>query len=106
MDEFLGIAASAEDPLSALPETLDRIQKVFVESIPVSASQEDLPHDLKLDEAASLDSIAVLEFMTAVEKEFGIAIEPEFLEFDFLRDLPALASYVERRMKRRPDSET
>jgi len=103
MDEFLGSAASR---VSASPDTLDRIQKVFGESIPVSAGDEDLPYELKLDQAASLDSIAVVEFMMAVEKEFGIAIEPEFIEFDFLRDFPALASYVERRMKGRPDSET
>jgi acyl carrier protein len=106
MDEFLGSVEFTSRPRSQSPGTLDRIHKVFAESIPVSAGEEDLPHELKLDVAASLDSIAVLEFMTAVEQEFGIELEPEFLEFDFLRDLPALAAYLEDRMKGQPDSET
>jgi acyl carrier protein len=99
MAEFLGASESTGNSHFASSDTLDRIQKVFVESISVSAGHEDLRYEEKLEEAASLDSIAVLEFMTAVEKEFGIAMEPAFLDFDFLRDLPALASYVEGRMR-------
>jgi acyl carrier protein len=100
MAEFLGGAESTGNSHFASTDTLDRIQKVFVESISVSAGHENLRYEQKLEEAASLDSIAVLEFMTAVEKEFGIEMEPAFLDFDFLRDLPALASYVKSRMRR------
>jgi acyl carrier protein len=103
MAEFLGGAESTGNSPFASSDTLDRIQRVFAESISVSAGHENLRYEQKLEEAASLDSIAVLEFLTAVEKEFGIAMEPAFLDFDFLRDLPALASYVESRM-RRPES--
>jgi acyl carrier protein len=53
-----------------------------------------------LDSAASLDSIAVLEFLTAVEKEFGIQLEPAVIEFEFLRDVAALAAYIEDRIGR------
>jgi acyl carrier protein len=52
-----------------------------------------------LEEVAILDSIALLEFVTAVEKEFGLKLEPELLDFDFLRDLPALASHIEQRIE-------
>jgi acyl carrier protein len=50
----------------------------------------------------------VLEFVTAVEKEFGITMEPKFLEveFDFLRDLSVLASYIEQRMEARPAADS
>lgn len=99
MAEFLDGAKSTGNSHCASSETLDRIQKVFVDSVSVSAGRENLRYEQKLEEAASLDSIAVLEFLTAVEKEFGIAMEPAFLDFDFLRDLPALASYVESRMR-------
>lgn len=105
MAEFLGGGESAGNSHFASSDTLDRIQRVFVESISVSAGHENLRYEQKLEEAASLDSIAVLEFMTAVEKEFGIAMEPAYLDFEFLRDLPALASYIEDRM-RRPEPTT
>jgi acyl carrier protein len=74
---------------------MDRIRRVFIESLRLNVSEEDLPYEHKLDEAAGLDSIAVLEFVAALEKEFGIEIEPEFLEIDFVRDLPRLAFYIE-----------
>ena len=98
MDDFLGSARSAGDSPSASPDTRDRIQKILDESTSVGDGKVPLPYDRKIDEAAGLDSIAVLEFVAAVEKEFGIVIETEFLELDFLRDLPALAAYIERRM--------
>jgi acyl carrier protein len=52
-----------------------------------------------VEEVAILDSIALLEFVTAVEKEFRIRMEPELLDFDFLRDLPALGAYIEQRIE-------
>ncbi|MGP0071183.1 MAG: acyl carrier protein [Bryobacteraceae bacterium] len=87
--------------LIAGQETMARIRKVFVESLHLNIRGEELPYEQMLEEAVTLDSIAVLEFITAVEKEFGITMEPKFLEveFDFLRDLSALASYIEHRLQ-------
>jgi acyl carrier protein len=88
MDELLG-------------GTAGRIQKVLAESVRANVpAEEDVGYEQRMDEAASLDSIAVLEFVAAVEKEFGIEMEAKFLEFDFLRDLPALAAYIEERKNR------
>jgi len=74
-----------------------RIRRVFVESLHLNVRDDQVPYEQMLEEVAILDSIALLEFVTAVEKEFGIRMEPELLDFDFLRDLPALASYIENR---------
>jgi acyl carrier protein len=81
--------------------TMERIRAVFADSLHLNCSEEGLTHEEMLDEAASLDSIAVVEFLTAVEKEFGIELEPAVLEFEFLRDFGALASYIEERISRR-----
>jgi hypothetical protein len=48
----------------------------------------------------------VLEFLTAVEKEFRIQLEPGVIEFEFLRDVAALAAYIEDRIGRTPGLET
>lgn len=79
----------------ALSDIMDRIRGVFIRSLNLNVRAEDLPYERKLDEVAGLDSIAVLEFITAVENEFGITIEPELLQMEFVRDLPRLAAYVE-----------
>jgi acyl carrier protein len=85
-------------------ETMDRIRRVFVESLQLNVRAQDLPYEQKLDEVVGLDSLAILEFVTAVEKEFGVTIEPEWLRIDFLRNLPQLAAYIEDRTHCPPGS--
>jgi acyl carrier protein len=84
-------------------ETMDRLRRIFIEALHLNISERDLPYETPLDEAAGLDSIALLEFVTAVEAEFGVAIEPQCLELEFIRDLRRLASYLEERIRRPAD---
>lgn len=81
-------------------EILRRIRKIFVESLELNLREDELGDVKRLSEIAGLDSMAALAFVTAVEKEFQIVIEPELLELDFLEDLPRLAAYVESRYRR------
>jgi acyl carrier protein len=98
MDELLSVGRGRLD--SASRTTMERIRAVFADSLHLNCSEEGPTHEEMLDEAAGLDSIAVVEFLTAVEKEFGIELEPAVLEFEFLRDFGALASYIEERISR------
>ena len=102
MDQPLNSAEPTGNLRGASGETADRIHKAFVESLRLPAGETDLPREQRLAEATGLDSIAVLEFVAAVENEFGITIEPEFLEFDFVTDLPRLVAYIQERTGRRP----
>ena len=104
VEPFLNRAVPAGNSQAAVRETMDRIRRVFVESLQLNVRAEDLPYEQKLDEVVGLDSLAVLEFVTSVEKEFGVTIEPEWLRIDFLRDLPQLAAYIQDRTRRTPDS--
>ena len=78
-------------------ETLDRIRRVFVESLHLNIQAEDLASQDKLNEAAGLDSVAVLEFVAALEKEFEITLEPEMLTIEVVGDLKQLAAYIDER---------
>ena len=82
-------------------DTMDRIRRVFVASLHLNMSEQDLPHDRALAESAGLDSLAALEFVTALEKEFGVTFEPELLRVEFVGDLPRLAAYIEERLASR-----
>jgi acyl carrier protein len=79
------------------PETLNRIRRVLIESLHLNLTEADLSYEDKLDETVGLDSVAVLEFVTALEKEFGITFETEMLNIEMVRDLNGLALYLERR---------
>jgi acyl carrier protein len=102
MDAFLTGAGSAGSTSARSRDTMDRIRRVFVESLHLNLKEADLDYEHKLDESVGLDSLAVLEFITALEKEFGFTIDPEMLKLDFIRDLPRLASYIEERAARLP----
>lgn len=78
-------------------DTADRIRRIFIESLRLNLSEEDFSYEAKLDESAGLDSVAVLEFVIAVEQDFGITFEPEMLSIDSVRDLKQLAAYVDER---------
>jgi acyl carrier protein len=82
------------------PDTAGRIKRVFLTSLHLNLSESDLDFEQSLDEVVGLDSLAVLEFVTALEKEFGIMIEPELLRLDFVKDLPRLGAYVQDRVTR------
>jgi acyl carrier protein len=82
------------------PDTAGRIKRVFLTSLHLNLSESDLDFEQSLDEVVGLDSLAVLEFVTALEKEFGIMIEPELLRLDFVKDLPQLGAYVQDRLTR------
>lgn len=81
--------------------TIGRIRRVFIESLHLNLREEDFSYEAKLDEAVGLDSVAVLEFVAALEKEFGIAFEPEMLTIQLVRDPKELAAYVDQRAARR-----
>lgn len=102
MDDFLGGTGSAGNTSAGSRDTMDRIRRVFVESLRLNLKAEDLDYAHKLDESVGLDSLAVLEFIAALEKEFGFKIDPEMLQLDLVRDLPQLASYIEERAARLP----
>jgi acyl carrier protein len=104
MDAFLKNAESPGQRRAGSRETMDRIRRVFLQSLHLNLSEEDLDYERRLDESAGFDSLAVLEFVTALEKEFGITMEPELLRLDFFRELPELAAYVEDRAARVPRS--
>lgn len=102
MDAFLSAAESARQGLSGSRDTMNRILRVFLDSLHLNLDEAEVGYGQKLDEMAGLDSLAVIEFVTALEKEFGITIEPELLRLDFVRDLPQLAAYIDDRVARLP----
>jgi acyl carrier protein len=81
-------------------ETMDRIRRVFIDALHLNLREEELRYQDKLDETVGLDSVAVIEFVAALENEFGITFQPEMLTIDVVRDLRLLAAYVDEQVAR------
>lgn len=76
-----------------------RILKVLSQSLSMELTDAELKNHSRLDEAFGMDSMAILEFLVALEKEFKVIFPPDDLDYELLRDLPRLQSYLAERVK-------
>jgi len=73
---------------------LERLRRLSSSSLNLKLTAEELATLTRLDEVTGLDSLTVLEFVMAVEKEFGLTFEASELRIDFLANLPRLAEFI------------
>ena len=97
MDAFLSSTEAGGQRRTGSRETMNRIRRVFVESLCLNLKEEELHYENSLDESVGLDSLAVLEFVTALEKEFGIKITSSEESRQALASVAHLAEYIRAR---------
>jgi acyl carrier protein len=78
------------DPVAGSPTT-ERVQRLFVEAL----STQPQSIDADLIETGLLDSLALVELLFALEREFGLTIPLEELDIDTFRSVRSIAGYVE-----------
>lgn len=70
---------------------IDRVQRLFVETLTTSAPDPDAD----LIAAGLLDSLAVVELLFALEREFGVTIPLEELDIETFRSVASIADLVD-----------
>lgn len=75
-----------------------RVRQVLQNALSINASDHEIARVKRADDLLGLDSIATLEFALALEKEFGITLDPESLDPDVFADLSRLCAHIERRL--------
>ena len=78
-------------------EVAGEIRRVLIAALGLDLSEDELSYSDNLHELVAMDSVAVIGFVVALEKEFGIRFEPEWLGLQRLTDLPSLVDYVWQR---------
>jgi acyl carrier protein len=73
-----------------------RIRRILIDSLELDLKEDEIEDGISLDELFGLDSIAVIEFVIALEKEFEITIESERLDSNSLKNLDRLSAYIEK----------
>ena len=68
----------------------DRVQRLFVETLNTAPASPDTD----LIESGVLDSLALVELLFALEREFGITIPLEELDIDAFRSVASIAELV------------
>jgi D-alanine--poly(phosphoribitol) ligase subunit 2 len=75
----------------AAANVTDRVQRLFVETLSMSAPAPDAD----LIESGVLDSLALVELLFALEREFGVTIPLEELDIDTFRTVESIAELVD-----------
>jgi len=78
-------------------QVLEQLRQLASKSLGLNLTPAELAAFNRLDEMAGLDSLTVLEFVTAVEKEFKVKFQESDLRADFLGDLRALSKHLAQR---------
>lgn len=69
----------------------DRVQRLFVETLNVEVPSPDTD----LIEGGLLDSLALVELLFALEREFAVTIPLESLDIDTFRSVGRIAQFIE-----------
>jgi acyl carrier protein len=73
---------------------LQRLRQLSCAALNLNLSPEETAALSRLDEVAGFDSLTVLNFVSAVEKEFDVTLTGAELTTELLVDLPRLAARI------------
>jgi len=80
--------------------TVERVAKVIVEAARLSPEQQLDEKTPLIGSGISLDSVAVLEILVGLEKEFRIEMNPdELLQAQALRTVGTLAAFIDSKLE-------
>jgi len=76
----------------------DRIRAAVEKSLRIEIDREEFASAERMDDFLGMDSIAAMEIVVALEKEFGIVFEGNMLSVKEIGDLAGLQAYLEKRL--------
>jgi methoxymalonate biosynthesis acyl carrier protein len=74
----------------ATSEVTERVQRIFVEALNIQVPSEDTD----LIESGYIDSLALVELLFAIEREFSVSVPLDELDIDNFRNLRRISELV------------
>ncbi len=71
-------------------EVTERVQRIFVEALNIQVPSEDTD----LIESGYIDSLALVELLFAIEREFSVSVPLDELDIDNFRNLRRISELV------------
>ena len=72
------------------PELTERVSRIFVEALNIQVPSEDTD----LIESGYIDSLALVELLFAIEREFSVTVPLDELDIDDFRNLRRISELV------------
>jgi acyl carrier protein len=76
--------------MSSQAEVTERVRRIFVDSLNIQVPSEDTD----LIEAGYIDSLALVELLLAIEREFSVTMPLDELEIDSFRNVRRISELV------------
>lgn len=84
-----------------------QLKQIIANDLDVNRKIEDIKDDVSLfEEGIGLDSVAVMEFITLIEKRFGFQLAEDELNMEPFRTLQTLAQFIQNKLNQSPASAT
>jgi acyl carrier protein len=81
--------------------TVEAIRELLLECAGISLDEGRWSGVERLQEVVAMDSVALLEFVVALERRFGVTIGEDWLSVERLGDLTALTQHIRERVAAR-----
>jgi acyl carrier protein len=76
-------------------EIMERLKGIIVNDLDVNVKMTDIDEHASLfEDGLGLDSIAIVDLIVAIEKDFSISIEDEELSSGLFKNLTALTAFI------------
>lgn len=72
----------------------NRILQVIIRDLELNINKDGIQIASRLDELFGMDSIAIVELVVGIEKEFDIKIPDEYLTVDMFQNLNVIAEHI------------
>ena len=83
-----------------MPDTIvKQLKDIIANKLDVNLTYDEIDENISLfEDGLGLDSIAVVNLIVTIEKDFSIVIPDEKLEADLFKSLTTLADFVRQRL--------
>ena len=79
---------------------LNQLKDIIANKLDVNLTVDEIDENVSLyEDGLGLDSIAIVDLIVSIEKEFSMGIEDEELNADLFKNLTTLAKFIETKIK-------
>ena len=79
---------------------LNQLKDIIANKLDVNLTVDEIDENVSLyEDGLGLDSIAIVDLIVSIEKEFSMGIEDEELNADLFKNLTTLAEFIEKKLK-------
>lgn len=79
---------------------MDQLKEIIVKKLDVNLKLDEVDENVSLyEDGLGLDSIAIVDLIVTIEKDFSISIEDDELNADMFKNLSTLAEFIQGKIK-------